>query len=255
MTRNACARRTSSPARVKLAWKLRATVGVLLAVLGLWRACDFDSALDSYCAKNPRCGANDAAARPEAGPGPGTDAPADLGANPASGDAGPNGQSNIRPPRSCLSVNDCGPNEICSPTGQVCMTVCQTASDCLPWLDTCDTLPDLSGGSTQKVCMCSASEVCDSFARGFRCNSPDKLCERLCFLDQDCAGFRQPRVCDRLSGVCRSCLSNTNCPFPTQPRCDLVNFRCTGCVSNSDCSGRPDGLSQCSLTGSCVPPF
>jgi hypothetical protein len=219
-----------------------------LAALGLWCACNFDSAFERYCANNPRCAA-DAASGLETGP--------DIGPKPGSGgDSGPDVQAIMPPPKSCMSNSDCWPNEMCSPLGQVCMTLCWTASDCLlPGLDTCDVLTDPSGMSTPKVCQCSASEVCNSFASGFLCASPDELCERLCFTDQDCAVFFPLRVCDKRAGVCRHCLGNFNCPLPAQPRCDSVIFRCTGCIGDGDCKGRPDGLTQCGPTGSCVAPL
>jgi hypothetical protein len=228
---------------------------VLLAVLGLWRACNFDSAFQRYCANNPRCGA-DAAPQPEAGPDIAADAPADVGPRPElGGDARPDGQVFMYPPRSCLSSSDCWPNEMCSPLGQVCMALCRTASDCLqPGLDTCDVLANPSGMPTPKVCQCSASEVCSSFASSFFCASPDELCEHFCRVDQDCAFFHPSRRCDIRSGTCQACLSNVDCPFPGQPRCDPVLFRCSGCIGNSDCAGRPDGLTQCSSTGTCVAP-
>jgi hypothetical protein len=114
---------------------------VLLTVLGLWQACNFDSDFERYCANNPRCGA-DAAPQPETGPDIGADAPADVGPKPElGGDARPDGQVSMYPTRSCLSSSDCWVNEMCSPVGQVCMTLCRTASDCLqPGLDTCDVL-------------------------------------------------------------------------------------------------------------------
>ena len=227
----------------------------LLAVLGLWRACNFDSDFERYCANNPRCGA-DAAPQPETGPDNGPQTPADVGPKPPAGDAGPDGQVFMYPPRSCLSSSDCWPNEMCSPVGQVCMTLCRTSSDCLqPGLDTCDVLTNLSGMPTPKVCQCSASEVCSSFADLFFCASPDELCEHFCRVDQDCAFFRPPRLCDSRSGACRACLGNANCSFSaSQPRCDPVLFRCTGCIVNSDCADRPDGLTPCGLSGSCVAP-
>jgi hypothetical protein len=239
-----------------LAWKFRASASVLLAVLGLWRGCNFDSAFHSYCANNSRC-TIDAASGPDIGPDFGPEAPAGIGPKPGpSGDAGPPGPANMHPPRSCLSSNDCGPNEMCSPLGQVCMTLCRTPNDCLlPGIDTCDVLTDASGMPTPKVCQCSASEICNNVASGFFCASPDELCEPFCYFDQDCAMFQPPRLCDQRSGVCRPCLSNINCPAPGQPRCDSVISRCTGCVGNSDCASRPDGLSQCSPTGACVLPL
>jgi hypothetical protein len=237
--------------------------GLLIAAWGFCGACNFGSAFDSYCAGNRRCAA-DAAVVPEAAPdlGPDTGFDAVVDAEP---DVGPDtggfgGLGQIRPPRSCSSRADCGANEICHPFGQVCMITCKTALDCPEYLDTCTEIRD-SGWESRavKVCACSTSRVCDSFARGFLCNATDNLCERICFNDPECSMFKPSRTCDQTQHLCQGppqifCSSNAKCLSPAQPRCDLANSRCVGCLDSNDCAGRTDGLSQCSPTGSCESP-
>jgi hypothetical protein len=256
---------------------------LLVAALGLGGACNFDSAFERYCSNNPHCAADAATGRetgpeaapevapeigvetgpeagpeaePDAGPDAALQSPVDFGQGPWSGRDG--GQI-VRPPRSCQSRNDCFPNEICHPFGQVCMSVCTTSADCvqLPGLDTCAEIRDQGGVAiTPKVCTCTASQFCESY--GSRCNSTDNLCERPCYTDWDCLMFQPPRACDKMSNVCQGsiqfCLSNADCPSAAQPRCDPVSAWCVGCVDSSDCAGRVDGFSQCSPVGSCVSP-
>jgi hypothetical protein len=259
-------------------------LGAMLATLALGGACNFDSAFQRYCQNNPHCQA-DAATGPEAGPeaawdtGPEADPEAGPEAGPEVGpevepdseievgppwgpgrDGGPEGQGPIRPPKSCGPSFYCtGPYEICHPFGQVCMTPCRTSADCPSWLDTCEAIIDPGGAVlTSKVCQCSSSDSCDSYASGFQCNPADNLCEPRCHNNSpDCSAFQPPRVCDQFSNFCSPlvpCSSNTDCLSPAQPRCDAVYLRCVKCVFPADCGGRVDGLTECSSTGSCVSP-
>jgi hypothetical protein len=212
-------------------------LSLLIAALELGGACDFGSAFARYCAANPHC-ASDATvgpeAGPEAGPAPAPDASVDAAPDTAIG--GPGGPGQIRPPRSCTLGNECGTNEICHPVGQVCVPTCKTALDCPGYLDTCADIPGPVGAApTLKVCTCSASQVCDTYSRGFLCNAVSNQCER--------PGM--PPL---------SCSSNASCLSPALPRCDLAGARCVGCVDGSDCANRSDGLSLCSPSGSCVNP-
>jgi hypothetical protein len=272
-------------------WKFLISAGLALAMLGLWGSCNFDSAFQRYCENNPRCLA-DAASGPEAGPeavpeakpdvepkpGPevepdaepesATEPEPDAGREPGlevgppwnpGRDGGSDGPTFIRPPRSCISSSDCnGPNEICHPFGQVCMTACRTPADCPPWLDACAEISEPSGTRrTPKVCGCTPWGSCDSYVPGFRCNPVDNLCEPPCHTTFDCSVFLQPRVCDQSTNFCspmQTCLSNADCVYSALPRCDWTLSSCVGCVAAADCSGRVDGLTECSPNGSCVRP-
>jgi hypothetical protein len=162
-------------------------------------------------------------------------------------------------PKSCGRNDDCGPDQICHPLGQVCMKTCNDKADCPQWLDTCAEIRDPNGGGrTPRVCQCSSATVCNSIGGDFTCHPTDNLCERLCSRAEDCGMFQPPRLCEPVSGLClnpgSSCASNLNCPSPAEPRCDLASRRCMGCLGSVDCASRPDGLTQCSPDGSCVPP-
>jgi hypothetical protein len=238
--------------------KTQLLVLIFTPALGMF-ACNFDAAMDHYCANNPRCfrdagvpgprdaSSNDSPVADAAGPSP--DAAADLAPSPP-----------IWPPMSCGTSNGCnGPSQICHPFAQVCLALCTSVADCPSYLDTCTEILDPEGNArTPKVCTCSSAQACNGYSAGFTCNPTDGLCERLCASTRECGFFQPMRFCDRLSGMCQSttpsCSTNSDCHSPGQPRCDPVTLRCTGCVSNSDCSTRTDGLLTCGTNGSCVSP-
>jgi hypothetical protein len=219
-------------------------------------ACDFDAAMDRYCAGNARC-APDAGLRDASS----NDAPlADDVGPPLDGPPDNNPGLPIPPPMSCGPSNGCNaPNQVCHPFAQVCLDLCTSAEDCPHYLDTCAEIVDPEGNArTPKVCTCTSAQACNGYSAGFTCNPTDGLCERLCAGNRECGMFQPMRFCDRLSGTCQSttpsCSASSDCPSPGQPRCDPVTLRCTGCVSDSDCSGRPDGLVRCGSNGGCVSP-
>ena len=198
---------------------------------------------------------------PEAEPDASTDLPFDVGSSWPFRDGGADGPWSMRPqvPRPCSSgPYDCASNEICHPIGQVCMTTCQTSSDCPGWLDNCSEIVDWAGNVlSPKVCQCTGSFSCDSYAPGFRCNPPDNLCEPPCRNNGDCSLFNPPRNCDQFTNVCplaQPCQKNADCYVPAQPRCDPTYGRCYGCTSNADCASRTDNLTECGRNGACTKP-
>jgi hypothetical protein len=236
--------------------------GCLLCCLAfalLPASCNYDDAFKRYCKDNPQCPHPDAAvppAAPEAGPGP------ELGleAGPEAGtEAGPEAGTDANSPLYPKSCNSgCGSNEICNQETQVCMQLCDRGEECTNGNDQCQEL-DPRGSRTLKVCTCSGFNACTSVAANYVCNFHDHICEPSCGTDDDCKAlqFQQPRKCDWMTGTCQpalpTCVTNTECTNPSQPRCEQNDGRCTGCQSPSDCS-RFEGLGQCSPGGGCVKP-
>lgn len=252
MTRSACF--VAGRGRV-LAVSLVLAAG---ALLGWSVGCNFDSALQRYCADNPRCLPD--AGLLEVGPPPGLDAP--IGPSGSGADA-PDAEheagvpfAHIAAPKNCMSSSDCNPSiEVCHPTGHVCMLICHNnRTDCPPWLDNCADLPDQGNGTRVKMCTCAATSSCYGAAPGlgYRCNLLDGLCEPPCLSADDCASFMPPRTCDGFTTVCvPTCASNADCTSAATPHCDLATSRCTGCQSNDDCLSH-DGQSLCSSSGACT---
>ena len=240
---------------------------VMLALFGL-ASCNFDAALKRYCDNNPNCHADAGPTlevgfelglevEPEVGLEVGPEAGLEVGLEVGQGGEVSDAEflSPIPPPKNCTSSNDCSsPDEFCSPLGQVCVKTCNGPADCPPWLGSCS---DTRGGPTRgpKVCSCTF-QSCNNYSNVFTCNPSAGLCERACGNDQDCSGF-PPRICDLPTGLCKAvpqtCSVSSDCPSE-QPRCDATSLVCSGCLSSTDCTGRSDGFSQCSQSGSCVGP-
>jgi hypothetical protein len=248
---------------------MRRPSAVLWWLVGFAASCNFDEAFRRYCEGNPSCPRADASAGPEAGPEAEPETTPDTAVVPDTSfgppEVGPGrdawGDGLLpfpSPPKSCRQSRDCEPNEVCHPFGGVCMRQCNTIDDCPPYLDTCAEITDRNGVSVgaPKVCQCGSALNCMSYGN-FTCHPADNLCERLCEKPQDCQMFEPQRFCDPVIGLCQrtpdTCAGNRDCP-PTLPRCDQASHRCTGCIDSSDCANRPDGLTQCSSSGACVPP-
>jgi hypothetical protein len=228
----------------------------VLGLLGLATGCNFDAAFQRYCKDNPQC-------QQDSGTGGNLNGSPDSGSGQKLDGGSGWGQLPMQPPRSCLSNAQCNtPSEICHPFTLICLLTCASAVDCPPWLGVCTEIVNPFSGVplTAKVCLCTGASACNSYASGFTCHPGDGICEKLCSGPQDCTSFGSPRSCDLQTGWCvyspplPPCVSNADCPSPTQPRCDPGSFVCVGCLSAQDCIGWPGGLTQCSLTGACVAP-
>lgn len=103
----------------------------------------------------------------------------------------------------CTSNDDCAGTEICHPSAGVCVTTCESGSDCP---DTAKTCAPLGGTSTQantRICQCSTDVLCnggtDSESTDLVCSDLDTVCVPKCDSNDDCG---TGRVCDTASGQC-----------------------------------------------------
>lgn len=157
--------------------------------------------------------------------------------------------------RNCSTNADCTEgSEICHPIGLVCVPTCDQGSDCPSNQRNCDTIKDGNGQplTTEKVCQCQTTELCNEDTSGLVCSTIDNICEAECTEDADCADFNPARVCQDgqcvFSQVTPTCTDNSQCTDASASRCS--DGVCAACAADTDCS-HLNGLPMCD-NGTCV---
>ncbi|WP_254614639.1 hypothetical protein [Myxococcus sp. CA056] len=130
----------------------------------------------------------------------------------------------------CTSNDDCAGTEICHPSAGVCVTTCESGSDCP---DTAKTCAPLGGTSTQantRICQCSTDVLCnggtDSESTDLVCSDLDTVCVPKCDSNDDCG---TGRVCDTASGQCEEDdTTGGTCTGTGQSTCQYGQFCSSG---------------------------
>ncbi|WP_254627373.1 hypothetical protein [Myxococcus sp. CA040A] len=130
----------------------------------------------------------------------------------------------------CTSNDDCAGTEICHPSAGVCVTTCESGSDCP---DTAKTCAPLGGTSTQantRICQCSTDVLCnggtDSESTDLVCSDLDTVCVPKCDSNDDCG---TGRVCDTASGQCEEDdTTGGTCTGTGQSSCQYGQFCSSG---------------------------
>jgi hypothetical protein len=103
----------------------------------------------------------------------------------------------------CSTNDDCAGTEICHPTAGVCVTTCESGSDCPDTAKTCAPLGGTGADAATKICQCSTDVLCnggtDSDSTDKVCSDLDNVCVTKCTADSDCSG---DRTCNTGSGQC-----------------------------------------------------
>ncbi|WP_338865135.1 hypothetical protein [Myxococcus stipitatus] len=124
--------------------------------------------------------------------------------------------------KGCTSNDECAGTEICHPTANVCVTTCETGSDCP---DTAKTCASIDGSATgTKICQCSTDALCNtgSETADFVCSDLDNVCVPKCTANSDCG---TDRVCDTASGQCKEDDSaGSTCSGTAQSTCQYGQF-------------------------------
>lgn len=101
----------------------------------------------------------------------------------------------------CTSNDECSGSEICHPTAGVCVTTCDSGSDCPDTAKTCTSIDGTATGT--KICQCSTDVLCNggtgSTSTDLVCSDLDNVCVPKCDSNDDCSSGR---VCDTASGQC-----------------------------------------------------
>ncbi|MCY1021689.1 hypothetical protein [Pyxidicoccus sp. MSG2] len=103
----------------------------------------------------------------------------------------------------CTTNDDCAGTEICHPTAGVCVTTCESGSDCPDTAKTCAPLGGTGADAATKICQCSTDVLCNggtgSDSTDMVCSDLDNVCVTKCTADSDCSG---DRTCNTGSGQC-----------------------------------------------------
>ncbi|TSC23291.1 hypothetical protein [Corallococcus sp. Z5C101001] len=133
---------------------------------------------------------------------------------------------------SCKADTDCSTG-YCNTAASVCMTTCDSGSDCPDTEKNCAVL----AGSTspQKVCQCQTNQLCNKdSSTSLVCGTVSKICEEPgsttgCTKDTDCA---TGNTCNISTGVCSP--AATTCTGEGQATCAYGSF-----CSASTCTAVP----------------
>ncbi|XXF80472.1 hypothetical protein P2318_12170 [Myxococcaceae bacterium GXIMD 01537] len=155
-------------------------------------------------------------------------------------------------PGLCTDDTGCLATEICHPTAKVCVTKCESSSECTDNAKNCG---PVAAGSAVKVCQCGTTELCnkDRETADQVCSDLDKVCTKACTGDTDCP---TGRTCDTATGQCKAgtgdacngqCKTGETCDTTgSTPTCKpTAGQSCTG-EAQSTCSyGQYCGAGSC----------
>ncbi|MCE9668262.1 hypothetical protein LY474_10590 [Myxococcus stipitatus] len=136
----------------------------------------------------------------------------------------------------CTTSADCAGTEICHPTAGVCVTTCESGSDCPESAKTCATLGGTGPDANKKICQCSTDVLCnggtDSESTDLVCSDLDNVCVPKCGSNSDCA---VGRVCNTGTGQCEEDdTTGKTCSGEGLSTCSYGQM-----CSNSTCSALP----------------
>lgn len=136
----------------------------------------------------------------------------------------------------CTSNDQCSGTEICHPTAGVCVTTCESGSDCPDTAKTCAPLGGTSSEANTKICQCSTDVLCNggtgSDSTNLVCSDLDNVCVTKCTADSDCTGTR---TCNTGTGQCEEGETGpTTCSGEGQTTCSYGQF-----CSSSTCTAVP----------------
>jgi hypothetical protein len=142
----------------------------------------------------------------------------------------------------CSTNDDCAGTEICHPTAGVCVTTCESGSDCPNTAKTCAPLGGTGADAATKICQCSTDVLCnggtDSDSTDMVCSDLDNVCVTKCTADSDCSG---DRTCNTGSGQCEEGdVTPTTCSGTGKSTCAYGDF-----CSNSTCTDAPVAPTTC----------
>ncbi len=171
----------------------------------------------------------------------------------ACGDGGGGGDG------SCTSNANCKTNEICHPVEKVCVQTCNIGADCPDTAKDCRPLGSApggdagtaDGGSGQKICHCSLTNLCNSGNVGgsLVCNDETRICVVKCSNDAACGAGRK---CDTATGQCKASGGTCNPACGADKVCD--NGQCVDkCKVGSCAAGKTCNTSTglCETAKSC----
>lgn len=126
----------------------------------------------------------------------------------------------------CTSNDQCSGTEICHPTAGVCVTTCESGSDCPDTAKTCAPLGGTSSEANTKICQCSTDVLCNggtgSDSTNLVCSDLDNVCVTKCTADSDCTGTR---TCNTGTGQCEEGETGpTTCSGEAQSTCSYGDF-------------------------------
>ncbi|MCP3103849.1 hypothetical protein LZ198_33720 [Myxococcus sp. K15C18031901] len=142
----------------------------------------------------------------------------------------------------CNTNDDCAGTEICHPTAGVCVTTCESGSDCPDTAKTCAALGGTGSNANTKICQCSTDVLCNggtgSTSTDLVCSDLDNVCVPKCGSDTDCS---VGRVCNTGTGQCEEDdTTGKTCSGTAQSTCSYGEF-----CSSSTCTAAPVAPSTC----------
>ncbi|MFY2559539.1 hypothetical protein ACN469_18035 [Corallococcus terminator] len=103
----------------------------------------------------------------------------------------------------CTSNDECAGTEICHPDAGVCVTTCDSGSECPDSAKNCTALGGTSTEADTKICKCSTDVLCnggtDSESTDLVCSTLDRVCVEKCDSNDDCG---TGRACNTAAGQC-----------------------------------------------------